>query len=198
MEAPTRDPTPLALPDRTPAQDHALRSTLEQAPGGRFLVDHVDDGPYHLVTIRQPDDDVHWQAAPFLAAAPRFEVPLSDMGAIEATSNVFLLTQLGYEIVSWYGGDDGQIWVDQNYVTGPYETIPTTADLARHFAAMLDEPITNGSADPNPASPLAAVLLAHQDQVTTTIPPLLSNLALQAADNDELVAMLTAVLRPAD
>lgn len=171
--------------ERTEEQQQKLEDALLNVPGGRHLLTHVDDPPYHLVTLPDFDGaDVPYQLAPFVETCPYAVLSYWDGHDVTQT-RVYLMSQLGFETVAWYSNSENGICVDVTLSEPAYDTLPTSVDLARHVAHVVDPCDTSER--------LEQVLVARSGRLTSEILPLLEAFAHSATSPDDVADAIVGV-----
>lgn len=171
-----------------PANRGPLEKMLGAYPGGRHIVDHVDDGPHWLVPILSADRP-NWQASAVLAAYPGVLVPMyvDEWSDRIRHVTVHAVPQFGREMLEWHNVED-ELAVSERIV-GPFDAPPGAAQIVAALPTWL------GIDDGELADQLTAALTAAADvSGTDAVLTLLADLRLAGTTPEDDLDTLTAAL----
>ena len=176
----------LPIPARTVEQDTAIADVVRAAPGGKWILEHVHEGPYYLAVLRNTYEQPHWTVAPLLDTSTRFDVAINDDGLGVEDGRVYLLTEYARDLVMWWSDENG-LRLDDDLTVGPFDDVPTHRDLANLLADLL----TGADQESALRDTLRRCAAAG---IMLDVPALLHQLTATDADTDTLATLLDAIL----
>jgi hypothetical protein len=179
----------------TPAKVSLVERVRSDIPGGKYLADHVFEGPY--VTVAMPVDARGSLEQPAIIDAilgafdPIRIVYLQGVGQdmlSSETRDLRVLPDFFYRTLSHHSGLDAGTWAgEEAHTIGTLETVPTEADVITAMGVYL----------PVEAS-LISRLASHAtlDQMFAVLEPVLADFMVAADDVSAYLEGLTHALEP--
>jgi hypothetical protein len=120
-----------------PADRSELDKLLKHYPGGEYIADHVDDGPFYIVPVLSSNDP-NWAAEAVLAAYPGTLVPMYvDDGSSERIRPVYVhpVPKFGHDMLHWHQTID-ELELSER-IAGPFDAMPGAAEIVKALPLWL-------------------------------------------------------------